>query len=132
MPFVTFTVRRGLSASEKAGFSQAMIEAQVDAGYPSDDLFHRFYEVGPNDLFIDPHFPDYTKARSDRFMIVEVIISRGKPEKTADIIANKATELFADRFQLAPQDILFIFSEVEPHFPRFPAQSAASGEAAHA
>ena len=34
MPFVTFTVRRGLTAAEKSRLSEAMLEAQV-AGTPT-------------------------------------------------------------------------------------------------
>jgi hypothetical protein len=32
MPFVTFTARRGLSATDKSRLSEAMLEAQVAAG----------------------------------------------------------------------------------------------------
>jgi hypothetical protein len=46
MPFVTFTVRRGLSATDKSRLSEAMLEAQVAAGYHRADLFHRFLAVG--------------------------------------------------------------------------------------
>jgi hypothetical protein len=46
MPFVTFTVRRGLSATDKSRLSEAMLEAQVAAGYPRTDLFHRFLARG--------------------------------------------------------------------------------------
>jgi hypothetical protein len=35
MPLVTFTVRRGLSAAVKSRLSEAMLEAQVAAGYRS-------------------------------------------------------------------------------------------------
>ena len=42
MPFVTFTVRRGLSASDKSRLSEAKLEAQVAAGYHRADRFHRF------------------------------------------------------------------------------------------
>ena len=45
MPFVTFTVRRGLSAADKSGLSEAMLEAEVAAGYHRADRFHRFLEV---------------------------------------------------------------------------------------
>jgi hypothetical protein len=31
--------------------------------------------------------------------------------------------LFGERLHLAPQDILFVFHEVEPNLPRFPAAS---------
>jgi hypothetical protein len=121
MPLVTFTVRRGLSAAEKSGLSAAMLEAQVAAGYDGDDLFHRFIEVGQDDLVIDPRFPDYPAARTDRFMIVEVVISRGRPAETAVTMADEAVRLFGERLHLAPQDVLFVFSEVEPSLPRFPA-----------
>ena len=49
MPFVTFTVRRGLSAADKSRLSEAMLEAQVTAGYHRADHFHRFLEVEQDD-----------------------------------------------------------------------------------
>ena len=121
MPFVTFTVRRGLSAVDKSRLSEAMSEAQVAAGYPRADRFHRFLEVDQDDLLVDPRFPDYAADRTDRFMVVEVVISSGKPTGTADTIADEAVRLFGERVHLAPQDILFIFQEEEPSLPRFPA-----------
>jgi phenylpyruvate tautomerase PptA (4-oxalocrotonate tautomerase family) len=126
MPFVTFTVRRGLSAAEKSGLSEAILEAQVAAGFQRDDLFHRFLEVGPDDLLADPRFPDYPTDRTDRFMVVEVVISRGRPTGTAATIADEAVRLFGERLRLAPQDVLFVFNEVEPNLPRFPAASGPS------
>jgi hypothetical protein len=59
MPFVTFTVRRGLSAADKSRLSEAMSEAQVAAGYQRADHFHRFLEVDQDDLLVDLRFPDY-------------------------------------------------------------------------
>ncbi len=121
MPFVTFTVRRGLSAADKSRLSEAMLEAQVTAGRA--DRFHRFLEVDRDDLLIDPRFPDYAMDRTDRFMVVEVIISSGRPTGTAATIADEAVRLFGERLHLAPRDILFVFHEVEPNLPRFPAAS---------
>jgi hypothetical protein len=123
MPFVTFTVRRGLSAADKSRLSEAMLEAQVTAGYNRADRFHRFLKVDPDDLLADPHFPDYATDRTVRFMVVEVVISSGRPSGTAATIADEALRLFGERLYLAPQDILFVFHEVEPNLPRFPAAS---------
>jgi hypothetical protein len=120
MPFVTFTVRRGLSAADKSRLSEAMLEAQVTAGYHRADRFHRFLEVDRDDLLVDTRFPDYATDRTDRFMVVEVIISSGRPTGTAAAIADEAVRLFGERLHLAPQDILFAFYEVEPDLPRFP------------
>ena len=121
MPFVTFTVRRGLSAADKSRLSEAMLEAQVAAGYHRADRFHRFLEVDQDDLLVDPRFPDYATDRTDRFMVVEVVISSGRPTGTAATIADEAVRLFGER--LAPQDILFVFHQVEANLPRFLAAS---------
>ena len=132
MPFVTFTVRRGLSAVEKSSLSAAMLEAQVAAGFRRDDLFHRFLEVGPDDLLADPRFPGYPTHRTGRFMVVEVIISQGRPAGTAATMADEAVRLFGERLHLAPQDVLFVFHEVEPSLPRFPAEPTRQEVAADA
>jgi hypothetical protein len=58
MPFVTFTVRRGVSAADKSRLSEAMSEAQVAAGYHRADRF-RFLQVDRDDLLVDLRFPDY-------------------------------------------------------------------------
>ncbi len=121
MPFVTFTVRRALSTADKFHLSAAMIEAQVAAGFQRDDLFHRFLELDHGNLLADPRFPDYAIDRTDRFIVVEVVISRGRPTGTAAIIVDEAVRLFGERLQLAPQDVLFVFHEVDPNLPRFPA-----------
>ena len=123
MPFVTFTVRRGLSAADKSRLSEAMLEAQAATSYHRADRFHRFLEIDQDDLLVDPRFPDYTTDRTNRFMVVEVDISSGKPTGTAAAIADEAVRLFGERVNLAPQDILFVFHEVEPNLPRFPAAS---------
>ena len=132
MPFVTFTVRRGLSAADKSRLSAAMLEAQMAAGYDRTDRFHRFIEVGQDDLLVDLRFPDYATDRTDRFMVVEVIISSARPAGTAATIADEAVRLFGERLHLAPQDILFVFHEVAPNLPRFPAASLGREAAADA
>src|SRR5258707_12270480 len=97
MPFVTFTVRRGLRTADKSGLSAAMLEAQVAAGYHRADRFHRFLEVGQDDLLADPRFPDTVTDRTDRFMVVEVVISSGRPAATAAALADEAVRLFGER-----------------------------------
>src|SRR5882762_6534007 len=121
MPFVTFTVRLGLSAADKSRLSEAMLEAQVAAGYHQADRFHRFLEVDQDDLLVDSGFPDYATDRTDRFMVVEIVISSGRPTGTAAAIVDEAVRLFGEQLHLAPQDVLFVFHEVAPNLPRFPA-----------
>ena len=84
---------------------------------------HLDHGGGSLDLLVDPRFPDYATDRTDRFMVVEVIISSGRPTGTVATIADEAVRLFGERLHLAPQDILFVFHEVKPNLPRFPAAS---------
>jgi hypothetical protein len=56
-------------------------------------------------------------------MVVVVVISTGRPTGTAAAIAEGAVRLFGERLHLAPQDILFVFHEVEPNLLRFPTTS---------
>src|SRR5258705_745876 len=100
-----------------------MLEARVPAVYPRADRFPRFLEVAQDAFLVDPRFPDYATDRTDRFMVVEVVISSGTPTGTAATIAEEAVRLFGERLHLAPQDILFVFHEVETNLPRFPAAS---------
>jgi len=132
MPFVTFTVRQGISKADKFHLSAAMIEAQVAAGFERDDLFHRFLEIAPGDLLADRRYPNYTADRTDRFIVVEVAISKGKPKGTAAVFADEAIRQFDERLHLAPRDVLFVFQEVDPDLPRFPAETIRSKAAANA
>ena len=95
MPFVTFTVRRGISAADKSRLSEAMLEAQVAAGCHRPDRFHRFLEVDQDDLLVDSRFPDYPTDRTDRFMVVEVIISCGGRRESLSPLRTKQSDCSA-------------------------------------
>jgi hypothetical protein len=73
MPFVTFTVRRGLGTADKSRLSEAMLEVQVAAGYHRADRFHLFLEVDEDDLLVDPLSLSETQfgwqVRSNRVML---------------------------------------------------------------
>ena len=63
------------------------------------------------------------------FVTFTVRRSLGAAEKSS---LSAAIRLFGERLNLAPQDVLFIFSQVEPNLPRFPAASIGRGASAGA
>ena len=77
------------------------MEAQVAVGYPRAD---RFLEVDQDDLLVDPRFPDYATDRTDRFVVVEIFISSGRPKGTAATIADEAVRLFGERLRVWPRE----------------------------
>ena len=108
MPFVTFTVRRGLSTADKSRLSEAMLEAQVTAGYHRADRFHRFLEIDRDDLLVDPRFPDYATDRTDRFIVVEVIISSGRPTDASLASRSPSLAIAEPALPLDMLDFLFM------------------------
>ena len=64
-------------------------------------------------FMLDPRFPGYATDRTDRFVVIEVIISSGRPTGTAATIADEAVRLFGECLHLAPYDILLLFLEVD-------------------
>jgi len=121
---VTFPRPRGLSAADKSRLSEAMLEAQVAAGYHRADRFHRFLEIDQDDLLVDPRFPDYATDRTERFMVVEVVISSGRRQEPPPPCGRSGQ---AGRRAPTPRASDICSShEVDPNLPRFPA--ASSGE----
>jgi hypothetical protein len=70
------------------------------------------------DVFKSVFAPPSTD-RTDRFKVVEVVISSGRLAGTAATIADETVRLFGERLHLAPQDILFVFHEVGTGPPAF-------------
>jgi hypothetical protein len=53
----------------------------------------------------------------------EIRSSRSGPMGTATTIVEEAVRLVWERLHLAPRHVLFVFDDVEPNHPRFPAAS---------
>src|ERR1700674_3431927 len=75
-----------------------MLEAEVAAGYHRADRFHRFLEVDRDDLLVDPRFPDYATDRTDWFMVVEVVISSGRPTEPPPPLQTKRSDCSASAY----------------------------------
>lgn len=98
-----------------------MLEAQVTAGYHRADRFHRFLEVDRNDLMVD--FPGYTTDRTDRFVVIEVIISAGGRQEPPPPLRTKRSDCSASAYASPLMTFPLLFLEVEPNHPRFSAAS---------
>jgi hypothetical protein len=77
MPLLTVTMKSNGSTSEKDRLSRAIHAASIAAGYREDDHFQRFLSLGPSDLRVDVYYPALPKPRSDRMLMIEVLVSSG-------------------------------------------------------
>lgn len=112
MPIFTVTMKSSRSPHEKDRLSKAIHAASIAAGYPEDDFFQRFLTLDPADLRVDPHYPDLPKPRTDRLLLIEVLLSTGtqvsrKKRLVMDLV-EKLAEAGADT-----NDIMVFFVETD-------------------
>ena len=81
MPLVTLTVQRPKSAEFKDSVLGAVHSALVAIGVPASDRFQRVLELSPEDFRFDPSFPDVKGARTEDFVLIEVLLSVGRSVK---------------------------------------------------
>ena len=77
MPLFTVTMKAGRAADEKNAISRAIHEASVKAGYPDDDMFQRFFCLEQADLKVDLNYPGLPKPRTEKMLMIEVLVSSG-------------------------------------------------------
>jgi len=78
MPLVTLTVRKPKDAAFKHKVLDAVHTCLVATGVPAADLFQRVLELDADDFRFDPGYPDAATARSEDFVLIEILWSVGK------------------------------------------------------
>jgi phenylpyruvate tautomerase PptA (4-oxalocrotonate tautomerase family) len=112
MPLFTVTMKAGRATDEKNAISRAIQQASVRAGYPDDDMFQRFFCLEQTDLKVDLNYPGLPKPRTEKMLMIEVLVSSGTD-------ADRKTRLLAalvealDRAGTDPNDIMVFFGEID-------------------
>jgi phenylpyruvate tautomerase PptA (4-oxalocrotonate tautomerase family) len=112
MPLFTVTMKAGAAADDKTAISRAIHEASVKAGYPDDDMFQRFFCLEQADLKVDLNYPDLPKPRTQKMLMIEVLVSSGTD-------TDRKTRLLAALVEALegagtdPNDIMVFFGEID-------------------
>jgi hypothetical protein len=81
MPLVTLTIQKSKSNAFKNVVLDAIHIALVSVGVPTADRFQRVIELSSEDFRFDATYPDLEKARTDDFLIIEILWSVGRSVK---------------------------------------------------
>jgi Tautomerase enzyme len=112
MPLFTVTMKSTRSTKEKDRLSRAIHAASIAAGYPEDDLFQRFLSLAPGDFRVDLYYPALPKPRTDRMLMIEVLISSGTDtDRKRGLVAALVEKL--GEAGIAPNDIMVFFLEMD-------------------
>lgn len=110
MPFVTLTVRKPKTTEFKDKVFAAVHAALVATGVPDTDKFQRVLELDPADFRYDSHYPDVQTARTDDFVLIEILWSVGRSVKIKKkLLAELMDRLRADGFD--PENVMVAFKE---------------------
>ncbi|AMO25556.1 hypothetical protein GCM10027034_13160 [Ramlibacter solisilvae] len=110
MPLVTLTVVRPKSTEFKTSVLEAVQDALVAIGVPAADRFHRVLELAHEDFRFDRSYPDVQGARTDDFILIEVLLSAGRSVKIKkqflSVLLDGLTQAGHDR-----ENLMVVFKE---------------------
>jgi phenylpyruvate tautomerase PptA (4-oxalocrotonate tautomerase family) len=110
MPLVTLTVRKPKSPEFKAKVLDAVHASLVTTGVPDTDRFQRVLELDAADFRFDTGYPDVAGARTDDFVLIEILWSVGRSVK----VRKKLLAELMDRLRAAgvdPENVMVVFKE---------------------
>jgi phenylpyruvate tautomerase PptA (4-oxalocrotonate tautomerase family) len=82
----------------------------VSAGVPDTDKFQRVLELDAADFRFDPTYPDAASARTEDFVLIEILWSVGRSVK----VKKKLLAELMDRLRAAglePENVMVVFKE---------------------
>jgi 5-carboxymethyl-2-hydroxymuconate isomerase len=110
MPLITLTLLKGRDITEKKNICDAVHTALVNSGVPVADRFQRIIELEPENFIYDKNYPDLENPRTDKFVIIEILLSVGRSVKIKrKILADLMEEL--KNMQIATNDVMVCFKE---------------------
>lgn len=111
MPLVTITLTESFSATKQRAIADGVHDAIVAAGFPATDRFQKVLRLPADRLIYDPLHPDLPESRSEQFVLVELLLSKGrsgefKRDLMKSIVANLARNPRVD-----PRDVMVVILE---------------------
>jgi 5-carboxymethyl-2-hydroxymuconate isomerase len=110
MPLITLTLLKGRNTAEKRNICDAVHTALVNSGVPVADRFQRIIELEPENFIYDANYPDLEIARTDKFVIIEILLSVGRSVKIKRKILADLMENLKNH-QISPNDVMVCFKE---------------------
>jgi phenylpyruvate tautomerase PptA (4-oxalocrotonate tautomerase family) len=110
MPLVTLTVRKPKSAEFKARVLDAVHDCLVSTGVPDTDKFQRVLELDAGDFRFDTNYPDVATARTEDFVLIEILWSVGRSVKVKKKLLGELMERLRTA-GLDPENVMVVFKE---------------------
>jgi phenylpyruvate tautomerase PptA (4-oxalocrotonate tautomerase family) len=113
MPLVTVTVRKPKSPAFKSAVLEAVHRALVASGVPEKDRFHRVLELDKEDFRYDATYPDAAVARTENFVLVQILLSVGRSVKVKRKILDDLVSGLRLDPGMDPEEVMVVFQETQ-------------------
>jgi phenylpyruvate tautomerase PptA (4-oxalocrotonate tautomerase family) len=112
MPLVTLTVTKTQYSPEaQRAILDGVHHALVKSGVPEADRFQRVLELEPSHFIYDSTYPSLTTPRSEKFVLIEILLSVGRSVKVKKSILKTIIENLQRSPNIQPNDVMIVFKE---------------------
>jgi hypothetical protein len=89
MPLVTISLSNSWSLEEQKMIADGIHNAIAGVGFPLKDRFQKIHRLPKEQFIYDDRHPDLKEARSEKFVLVEIIISLGRSVEFKKVLLNR-------------------------------------------
>lgn len=97
MPLVTVSLSAGHPPTWRRAILDSIHDAIAATGFPATDRFQRLLELPPDDFVVHPTHPDLARARTHEFILLEILLSTGRPDDLKDALRRAIVQNLSRR-----------------------------------
>ena len=113
MPLVTISISEGFSLGEKRVVADCVHDALVGVGFPEADRFQKILRLSRDQFIYDRYYPHLDEPRSDRFVLVEIILPKGRSSEFKKDLLMIIIENLRERVGICANDVMVLFMETD-------------------
>jgi phenylpyruvate tautomerase PptA (4-oxalocrotonate tautomerase family) len=111
MPLVTISLSKSWSIEDQKLIADEIHEAIVGAGFPKADRFQKIHRLSRDQFLYDKRHPNLTESRTEKFVLVEIIISFGRSVEFKKDLLTRIIQNLKNRLGISPHDVMVLFIE---------------------
>ena len=111
MPLVTISLSDSWSLEDQKLIADGIHSAIAGVGFPFKDRFQKIHGIPKEQFIYDDRHPDLDEARSEKFVLIEIIISLGRSVEFKKDLLNRIVQNLEDRPGIAAHDVMVLIVE---------------------
>ena len=111
MPLVTISLSDLWSLEDQKLIADGIHDGITGVGFPMKDRFQKIHRLTKEQFIYDDRHPDLAEARSEKFVLIEIIISLGRSIEFKKELLNRIVQNLEDRPGIAPHDVMILIVE---------------------